>query len=177
MLRKILSSSFLIGALVRMHRVINGLAHFTAFTLFLSALEARAPDSGTSSYSHGEITCLEGDRGPGLRLRLRQHSGCEGRTSYPYLEIDIRELPIAAQQRIAIGGNNWAFKCRRAVNRDQENGFPIESCEPSGGGKIVFEHYETTVEKGSRIDGSYELRFRTGAESGHFRVECQPPCG
>src|SRR5271165_3410134 len=57
-----------------------------------------------SAYSHGETSCLQGNDGPGLRLRLRQTSRCEGRVTYPYLQIDIRELPIAIHRNIQIGG-------------------------------------------------------------------------
>ena len=148
------------------------LACFIAITLFLSAREARVPDSA-NTYSHGEMTCLQGIKGPGLRFRLTQKR-CDGRVSYPYLEIDIRKLPIVARKGITICGDNWAFKCRRDESRFPDN----ESCEPSQGGKIVFDHFEETVGKEiSKTDGSYDLRFRTGRETGHFKVDCEPPCG
>ena len=56
-------------------------------------------------------TCLEGDKGPGLQLFLKQYSRCEGKISHPYLEVDIREQPIPVHQNISIGAENWAFRC------------------------------------------------------------------
>ena len=98
---------------------------------------------------------------------MRQNSRCEGRVSHPYLEIDIRELPIVVHKSITIGENNWAFRCPN----------PKESCEQSLGGKIVFDHFEETAGEKIQTDGNYELRFKTVRESGHFRVDCRGPCG
>lgn len=137
-----------------------------AIALSLSARETKA-SVNANAYSHGETTCLQGNDGPGVRLRLRQNSRCEGRISYPYLEIDIRELPVAAHKSITIGADNWAFKCRD----------PKESCEQSLSGKIVFDHFEDTAGKEIQTDGYYELKFRTSTESGHFKVDCLAPCG
>ena len=133
--------------------------------LFLPARQMRETGN-PSTYSHGEKTCLPSDEGPGMRLRLRPSNRCEERVSYPYLEVDIRELPIVAQKTIAIGEDNWAFKCAD----------PKESCEQSRGGTIVFDHLEGTVGKDNQIDGSYHLRFRTAGESGHFKVDCRLRC-
>ena len=138
--------------------------------MFLWAAALVQPQRGSenvNAYSHGETTCLQGDEGPGICLRLRQDSHCEGRTSYPYLEIDLRELPITVRKSITIGADNWAFRCAD----------PKESCEQALGGKIVFDHFEETAGKEIRTDGSYDLRFRTGVESGHFEVDCRGPCG
>lgn len=46
------------------------LAYFIAITLFLSAREARVLDSA-NTYSHGEMTCLQGIKGPGLVPQVR----------------------------------------------------------------------------------------------------------
>lgn len=138
-----------------------------AFVAFLSSSHESKGSEETSAYSHGETTCLQGDEGPGVRLRLRQNSRCEGRVSYPYLEIDIRELPIVVHKKIAIGEDNWAFRCPD----------PEESCEQSLGGTIVFDHFEQTPGKHIQTDGSYDMQFRTGRENGHFKVDCVAPCG
>jgi len=61
---------------------------------------------------------------------LVQSSQCHVRISYPYLEVDIWELPILVNKKIRIGEGNWAFKCL-----DEK-----ESCEQSLGGDIVFDH-------------------------------------
>ena len=152
---------------MRTHCIVAiAVACFSAITFSLPAREAKGPEDA-NAYSHGETTCLQGNDGPGVRLRLRQNSRCEGRVSYPYLEIDIRELPIVVHKSITIGENNWAFRCPN----------PKESCEQSLGGKIVFDHFEETAGKEIQTDGNYELRFKTGRESGHFRVDCRAPCG
>jgi len=153
---------------VRTHLIVA----ITVCTVSFSPREMR--DTGSANtYSHGETTCLQRDDGPGTRLRLRRSDRCEGKVSYPYLEVDIRELPIAVHKSIPIGADNWAFKCPDAK----------ESCEQSRGGTIVFDHLEESVGKDIQTDGSYDLRFRTGAESGHFqgrlsttvRLDCTPP--
>ena len=120
-----------------------------------------------SVYSHGETSCLQGNDGPGLRLRLRQTSRCEGRVTYPYLQIDIRELPIAIHRNIQIGEDNWARKCPSSN----------EGCEESLGGTVTFDHFEETDGKHIQTDGSYKLRFRAGWETGQFNVDCRMPCG
>src|SRR5579864_3089693 len=83
---------------------------FTTISLFLPA---REPDRSVDAngYSHGTMTCMTGGDGPGTRLLFRQNRGCEGITSYPYLEVDITELPILVHKSITIGPDNWAFRC------------------------------------------------------------------
>jgi len=147
---------------VRIHLIVA----ITVCTVSFSTREMRETGSA-NAYSHGETTWLQGDDGPGIRLRLRQSNQCEGKVSYPYLEVDIRELPIAVHKSIPIGADNWAFRCPDAR----------ESCEQSRGGTIVFDHLEETVGKDLQTDGSYNLRFRSGVESGRFKVDCWPPCG
>ena len=136
--------------------------------LFLSAREPDRP-ADASAYSHGMMTCLQGDGAPGTRLLLRRDNRCEGSTSYPYLEVDIRELPIAADKSIIIGTENWAFRCSS----------PQQSCQQSVSGKVVFNHLEKRL-SGEEIhtDGDYELRFSNGpSEKGHFKVACAGICG
>jgi hypothetical protein len=120
-----------------------------------------------SADSHAETSCLQGNDGPGLRLRLRQTSRYEGRVTYPYLQIDIRELPIAIHRNIQIGEDNWARKCPSSN----------EACEESLGGTVTFDHFEETDGKHIQTDGSYKLRFRAGWETGEFKVDCLAPCG
>ena len=118
-----------------------------------------------SAYSHGAMIPLQGNDGPGLRLLLTQEKKCEGRASYPRLEIDIRELPIPVHKKIKIGPENGAFRCMDAK----------ESCEQFLSGEIVFEHFEgkpPSSGKMSETDGYYELKFRTGVGRGHFKVDC-----
>ena len=152
---------------MRTLRVIaTALACFLAIAFSMSAHEAKQSES-MHAYSHGTTGCLQGNDGPGIRLRLRQGSRCdEGDDLYPYLEIDVRELPIAVHKSFTIGPDNWAFRCPS----------PKESCEQSLSGKVVFNHFEETVGKEVQTDGFYELRFRTGTESGHFKVNCMGAC-
>jgi hypothetical protein len=101
---------------------------------------------------------------------LTQEKKCEGRASYPRLEIDIRELPISVHKRIIIGPENGAFRCMDAK----------QSCEQFLSGEIVFEHLEgrsAIPGKMSETDGYYELKFRTGLGRGHFKVDCMGVCG
>ena len=117
-------------------------------------------------YSHGEMLCQPSDDRPGVRLRLRQTRRCQRRVSYPYVELDIGELPIPMHKRITIGVNIWAMRCLK----------PNEACEQSSSGTVVFDHFEKSTGKAVQTDGYYVLRFRDGQESGHFRVDCRPPC-
>jgi hypothetical protein len=135
--------------------------------LSLSAHETKQPvDSNT--YSHGTIACLKGNDLPVLRLLLTQKKTCEGRLSYPRLEIDIREQPVPVRKSIVIGSDNLAFRCLN----------PKESCEQLVSGELVFEHFEDRSRKTeiSGTDGHYELRFRTGTERGRFKVDCVGMC-
>ncbi len=151
---------------MRVNLVVPILAGFFAVALTFSVRGIRASETG-SAYSHGETTCLQGEDGPGLRLRLRQNGRCEGRVTYPYLEIGIRELPIAIHREIRIGEDNWARRCLS----------PKESCEESLGGTITFDHIDETVGKQTQTEGSYKVRFRDGWETGQFKVDCHAPCG
>lgn len=136
-------------------------------TIFSMSARAVKRSESRHAYSHGTTGCLQGNDGPGLRLRLRQSSRCEGNVLYPYLEIDVRELPISVRKSITIGPDNRAFRCPG----------PKESCEQSSAGKIVFNHLDETG-KDVQADGSYELRFSNGtSEKGRFKVDCMAPCG
>jgi hypothetical protein len=150
---------------VRANLIVAIVAVLVAVALSLSDRGVRASET-TSTYSHGETSCLQGEDGPGLRLRLRQIGRCEGTVTYPYLEIDIRKLPIAVHQNIQIGADNWARMCPSSK----------EACEESLGGTITFGHFEQTDGKHIQTDGSYKLRFRTGWETGQFKVDCLMPC-
>ena len=145
--------------------VAAALACLMGIVLSVSARETQRPAS-TDAYPHGALSCLQGDGGPGLRLRLRPSRRCEG-NAYPHLEIDVRELPITVHKSIIIGPENWAFRCPSLK----------ESCEQSTSGEIVFNHLDKAG-KDDRTDGSYELRFRDGtSEKGQFTVDCEEPCG
>jgi hypothetical protein len=122
----------------------------------------------SNAYSHGTIACLKGNDLPGLRLLLTQKKTCEGRLSYPRLEIDIREQPVPVRKSIVIGPDNLAFRCLD----------PKESCEQLASGELVFEHFEDRSKKTeiSGTDGHYELRFRTRTERGRFKVDCVGVC-
>jgi hypothetical protein len=137
-----------------------------AVSLFSS--ETRQP-ADTGAYSHGTILCLQGNDGPGLRLLLTHKKTCEGRLSYPRLEIDIREQPVPVRKSIVIGPDNLAFRCLN----------PEESCEQLVSGELVFEHFEGRSKKTetSGTDGHYELRFKTRTERARFKVDCLGICG
>ena len=122
----------------------------------------------SSAYSHGTMTCLQGNDGPGLRLLLTQKKTCEGRLSYPRLEIDIREQPVL-RKSVVIGPENAAFRCLD----------PKESCEQFLSCALVFEHFEGGSRKTeiTDTDGYYELKFRTKTERGYFKVDCVGICG
>jgi hypothetical protein len=138
----------------------------SAITLTLSA--HGMPGFGKGGYSHGTAACLQGNDGPGTRIRLTQHRSCGAQISYPYLEIEIRDLPISAGKSIPIGETNTAFRCQG----------PKNACEQSLSGEVIFNRYEETSEKELQTDGHYELRFNTGPpEAGHFKVDCMEPCG
>jgi hypothetical protein len=151
---------------VRTHWIVTAVVSGSvAVAVSLSAREPRPSNSDT--YSHGTTTCLQGVDGPGIRLYL-ENAHCEGKVSYPHLELDIRELPISAHKNISIGANNGAFKCPT----------PKESCQQALAGKIVFDPFEENAgTEIPRTDGYYELRFNNGkSESGHFRVDRLAPC-
>lgn len=156
------------GSHARTSRVVTTLLFgVIALALSLFARDAK-PSPSETPYSHGETSCLQGNDGPGLRLRLRQQKRCEGRVSYPFLEIDIRELPVPARNRVIIATDNWAQRCPD----------PNEACEQSLSGTIVFDHFDKPArEEGIQTDGHYELRFRNSKVTGHFQVDCLAPCG
>ncbi len=134
----------------------------------LFAHETKQPVD-SNAYSHGTITCLQGNDGPGLRLLLTQKKTCEGRRSYPRIEIDIREQPVPVRKSIVIGPDNLAFRCLD----------PKESCEQFVSGELVFEHFDDRSKKTAvaGTDGYHELRFRTTTERGRFKVDCVGICG
>src|SRR6185437_3393617 len=105
-----------------MYRFVKGIA-MCSIALSLFAQETTQP-ADSNSYSHGTLLCLQGNDGPGLRLVLTPTKTCEGRQSYPRIEIDIKEQPISVHKSIVIGPDNFAFRCSNAH----------ESCEqfPSG---------------------------------------------
>jgi hypothetical protein len=114
--------------------------------------------------------CLQGNDGPGLRLVLTKTKTCEGRSSYPRLEIDIKAHPIPLHKSIAIGSENGAFVCKE----------PGQSCQQFLSGEIVFEHFEAKPRNKNDLnitDGNYVLRLRTGAERGYFKLDCAGICG
>lgn len=133
----------------------------------LSPLDGSQADANT--YSHGTTTCLGESDTPGVRLFLTQKNRC-GANPYPYVEIEIRQLPIAVQKSVNIGPDNWAFRCLSAK----------ESCEQVPSGKIVFDHLENgSSAAGLKTEGHYELRLRGGTgvvERGNFKVDCLVPC-
>src|ERR1700756_1216999 len=99
---KSIASSPLRGLSANMYRFVKTVAVCSipiAASLF--AHEMKQPVN-SNAYSHGTITCLQGNDGPGLRLQLTQKKTCEGRLSYPRLEVDIREQPVPVRKRIAI---------------------------------------------------------------------------
>ncbi len=138
-------------------------ACFVVGAIFLSGTETKI----AGAYPHGTVICLQGNDGAGVRLRLRQTARCEGGVSYPYLDIDIRELPVSRGKRIRIGPLNWAFLCPD----------PKQSCEQLSSGTIVFDHFEDSDGKYIQTDGYYELISRNGkSERGHFQADCFSAC-
>ena len=131
----------------------------TVCGLSLSTGEMRGGNVDT--YPHGEITCLQGNEGPGIKLLLTQSNRCEEEMSYPHLEVDIKESQIKAHKSIVIGADNLAFRCLN----------PKDACEQSLG-----DHFQEKVGKEIRTDGAYDLRFRSGIESGRFQEDCFAPC-
>ena len=150
---------------MRTHWIAAVVSLSIAVAFSVSAREPKTCDA--DAYSHGTTTCLQGVDGPGIRLYLEK-AHCEGKVSYPHLELDIRELPISAHKTISIGADNWAYRCPN----------PKESCQQALSGQIVFDHFEVNAGREiPRTDGHYELRFNTGGpESGHFIVDCLAPC-
>jgi hypothetical protein len=152
---------------VRTHRIVT--AAVSCFVAIAVSLSAREPKpSNADAYSHGTTTCLQGGDGPGVRLFL-ENAHCEGKVSYPHLELNIRELPISIHKTFSIGADNWAFRCPN----------PKESCQQALAGQVVFDHFEENAGRESpRTNGYYELRFSWGkSERGHFSVDCPAPCG
>lgn len=157
-----------IGGVVRTHLTATIVVSCVITLAFSSSAgEPKRSSANGNAYPYGTTTCLQGDKGPGVQLFLKQYRRCEGRVSQPYLEVDIREQPIPVHKSISIGAENWAFRCLN----------PDESCEQALSGNVVFNHLELTSGKGIQTDGSYELRFSSGrSESGLFNVDCVAPC-
>jgi hypothetical protein len=137
------------------------------FVAVALSLSAREPERSANVYPYGTMTCLQGNDGQGLRLFLKQRRSCQGKRAYPYLELHIKEQPIAVHKSISIGTENGAFRC---VN-------PKESCEQALSGYLWFDHFEDTSGNGIQTDGHYELMFNTGgSESSFFKTDCYEPC-
>lgn len=136
--------------------------------MFLFAHDERNPVA-TNRYPHGELTCLEGDGGPGLILFLRKTEQCTVKAPNLHLEAYLREPPIRARKTIVIGEVNLAFYC------EDPNG----SCRQFASGTVVFDHYDQPGKHGTdRTDGSYEFRATDGRiERGRFTVNCWGMCG
>ena len=125
------------------------------------------PSTNANAYLYATTTCIGGNDGPGVRLFLKQFSQRQGRTSYPYLRIDIREQPILPKKNIAIGDDNSAIRCLSAR----------QSCDQVISGNILFDHFEEISGGEIKTDGYYELKFRTGrTESGLFKLDGISPC-
>ena len=132
---------------------------------FTSLDHQGAKPATANSYSHGTTTCFEENDTVGIKVLLTQKDRC-GVDLHPYLEIDIREAPVAVRKEIVIGPDNWAFSCPTAK----------EPCEQIPSGRIVFDHLEGQT-AGLKSEGHYELRTRSGTvEKGGFRVDCVEPC-
>jgi hypothetical protein len=142
------------------------IASSMAITLCVSAGEARQSGNG---YRYGSVTCVQGANGPGVSLRLRRDNDSAVMNPYPYLDIDIRELPVAVRKPITIGPDNWAFRCL-----DQK-----ESCEQALSGTIGFDHFEDysrkPVSPDGTTDGYYDLKFKNGGYAkGRFKAGDSP---
>jgi hypothetical protein len=125
------------------------------------------PSTNANAYLYATTTCIGGNDGPGVRLFFKQSSQGQGRTSYPYLRIDIREQPLLAQKNIAIGGDNSAIRCLSAR----------QACDQAISGDILFDHFEEISGGEIKTDGYYELKFRTGrTESSLFKLDGMSPC-
>src|SRR5579864_5348805 len=137
-----------------------------SLTFRASGVPASANADG---YSHGNMACLQGTDGEGIRLTLNQHRRCDGQgPRYPYLKVYVREVPVQVNKPFIIGETNWAFICPN----------PKESCKQFRSGQVMFNHFEEINEKDLQTDGWYELRFDRGLpESGRFKVDCYEPCG
>jgi hypothetical protein len=121
------------------------------------------PPVDSKTYPHGTIICLKADEGPGVRFVLTRNKTCEGQQIYPRLEIDIRERPISVHKKILIGPDNGAFRCLS----------PNESCEQALSGEVMLEKFENPrARQLNKTEGDYNLKFRTGTETGHFEINC-----
>jgi hypothetical protein len=155
------------GGVVRIHLTATIVVSCVITLAFSSSAGEPKRSANGNAYPYGTTTCLQGDKGPGVQLFLKQYKRCEGKVSQPYLELDIREQSIPVHESISIGAQNWAFRCPN----------PKESCEQALSGSVVFDHFEDTSGKGIQTDGYYELRFSSGrSESGLFKVGCTAPC-
>ena len=150
-------------------RLLSNLAAIlTSLLLLVCALHGDDPKSSANhAYPYATVACIGGQDGPGVRLYLKQFGQCQGRISYPYLRIDIRQQPIPVQKKIVIGDDNSAIRCLSAS----------QACEQATSGNILFDHFDEFSGKEVKTDGYYELKFRTGrTESGLFKLDCMAPC-
>jgi hypothetical protein len=93
------------------HRSFNRLAGFAVLLASMTPLTSfHEKQAANSPYSHGTMTCLGEKNTPGIRFFLTQTNTCNA-NPYPRLEIEIRKMPIATQQNIIIGPDNFAFRC------------------------------------------------------------------
>ena len=137
----------------------------TLLGLLIAISLAASPTKQSLAYSHGTVKCLQGDDGLGLKLVLTETKTCEGRSSYPRLEIEVKVLPVPLHKSIVIGSENEAFRFAEAH----------QSCEQFLSGELVFDHFEAKPRSNhyiSTTDGHYVLRSRTGTEHGYFKVDC-----
>ncbi len=137
--------------------------------LYFGNLQASSVEQSKASvYSHATgLSCNFGRDGQAVRLFLSNSRNCEG-SRYPYLEIDIQQLPIRSKHRITIGEDNSAFRCLGGR----------EACEQARSVVVVFDRYEEKNDNG-RLEtrGHFEVKFRgEETESADFTVDCYAPC-
>ena len=144
----------------------KAVAGFAVLIASLTPLDYQgAKQAAANSYSHGTTACFEENDTVGIKVLLTQKDRC-GVDLHPYLEIDIREAPVAVRKEIVIGPDNWAFSCPSAK----------EPCEQIPSGRVVFDHLEGQT-AGLKTEGHYELRTRRDTvEKGSFRVDCVAAC-
>jgi len=127
-----------------------------------------ATQAGSHAYSNGTTNCIQGVNGPGLALYLGSNEACvTAIPPHPYLEIDVRELPVPIGKVIAIGPTNWAFRCPSSR----------ESCGQALSGTVALDRAAYPSREGARSTGRYQLKFREGqVEEGEFEITCSAPC-
>jgi hypothetical protein len=152
------------------HHVLKRTASFAIVTVLLIPLNRIAETQvRAGAYSYTTTGCLQGTNGPGRAFYLTDKH-CTAFSSYPYLEIDIRQWPVPIGKAITIGPDNWAFRCLSSR----------EGCAQAVSGTVVFDHSPDPTEPTDhaiRSTGKYELKFQAGQiESGRFEVTCSVPC-